>query len=467
MGTMKSTNPATGEVIEEYDELSEEELERRLERAKSAFEKHRRTSLSERAAMMRHAAEILESEKEEWAKLMTLEMGKPIGAAVAEAEKCAWGCRYYAENAERFLADEPVDTGNRRSFVRYQPLGPVLAVMPWNFPFWQVFRFAAPAIMAGNVGLLKHASNVPGCALAIEEVFRRAGFREGVFQTLLIGSRRVAGVIDDPRVRAATLTGSEGAGSAVGARAGERIKKTVLELGGSDPFIVMPSADLEKAVETAVKARTINNGQSCIAAKRFIVHESIAAEFTQRFVERMETLTVGDPMDPATDIGPLALESIMNDLAQQVEETIDAGATLLLGGRPLDQRGWFYAPTLLTDIPESSPAYREELFGPVASLFQVDDVESATTLANATRFGLGSSAWTKDPGEQEAFIDGLEAGLVFINGMVASDPRLPFGGVKSSGYGRELSVQGIREFVNVKTVVVEDAATAGEAKGTE
>ncbi|HEV2130730.1 MAG TPA: NAD-dependent succinate-semialdehyde dehydrogenase [Longimicrobiaceae bacterium] len=447
-----STNPATGETLESFEPLSDAELEEKLRRAAATFEEHRRTSFAERAAKMQRAAELLEEEKERWGRLMTTEMGKPIRAAVAEAEKCAWVCRYYAEHAERFLADEVVETDARRSFIRYEPLGPVLAVMPWNFPFWQVFRFAAPALMAGNVGLLKHASNVPRCALAIEEIFRRAGFPEGAFQALLIGTEKVQRVLDDPRVRAATLTGSTGAGSSVASAAGKRIKKTVLELGGSDPFIVMPSADLERAAETAVKARTINNGQSCIAAKRFIVHERIAEEFTRRFVEGMQRLRIGDPMEADTEIGPLATEGIVSEVDEQVQRSVEAGARLLTGGERLERPGFYYSPTVLAEIPEEAPAYREEVFGPVASLFRVRDIEEAIALANDSPFGLGSSAWTEDEEERRRLIEGIEAGMVFINAMVASDPRLPFGGVKESGYGRELGVHGIREFVNIKSV---------------
>jgi succinate-semialdehyde dehydrogenase/glutarate-semialdehyde dehydrogenase len=445
-------NPATGETLRTFEALTDSEIERKIQLAAETFQKHRRVSFSERAKKMTRAAEILESGKKEFGRIMTTEMGKPIKAAIAESEKCAWVCRYYAENAEGFLADEMVETNATRSYVRYQPIGPVLAVMPWNFPFWQVFRFAAPALMAGNVGLLKHSSNVPQCALAIEDVFRRAGFPEGAFQTLLIGSDKVGRVIDDSRVVAATLTGSEPAGRQVASQAGERIKKTVLELGGSDPFIVMPTADLDEAASTAVKARTINNGQSCIAAKRFIVHKDVADEFERRFVREMEALKIGDPMDESTDIGPLATEDILADLDGQVRKSVDAGARLLTGGKRLERAGYYYAPTALADVPEDSPARSEELFGPVASLFYVRDVDEAIRVANDSTFGLGSSAWTNDEAERERFIDEIEAGSVFINGMVASDPRLPFGGVKHSGYGRELSVHGIREFVNIKTV---------------
>jgi succinate-semialdehyde dehydrogenase/glutarate-semialdehyde dehydrogenase len=385
-------------------------------------------------------------------------MGKPLKAAMEESVKSAWGCRYYAENAEAFLRDEAVPTDAGTNYVRYQPIGAVLAIMPWNFPFWQVFRFAAPALMAGNVGLLKHASNVPQCALAIEEIFQRAGFPDGVFQTLMIGSDQVARLIDDARVAAVTLTGSEPAGMQVAAQAGKRIKKTVLELGGSDPYIVMPSADLQAAAETAVKARVINNGQSCIAAKRFIVADAVADDFERRFVERMQSLRIGDPMEESTELGPLATKQILEDLDDQVQRSVAAGARVLTGGHRLDGPGNFYAPTVLTAIPEKAPAYREELFGPVASLFRVPDLEAAIHLANDTPFGLGASVWTNDERERERLIDEIEAGQVFVNGMTASDPRLPFGGVKRSGYGRELSIYGIREFVNIKTVSIKTAA---------
>lgn len=453
---MATVNPATGELVRAFEPLDVSEVGRALERAADTFRTYRRTSYVQRARWMARAAEILDAEKVEFGRLMALEMGKPARAGADEAAKCAWACRYYAENAERFLADESVETGAAYSYVRYQPIGPILAVMPWNFPFWQVFRFAAPALMAGNVGLLKHASNVPQCALAIEDMHRRAGFPEGVFRTLLIGSDLVPRIIEDDRIAAVTLTGGEPAGASVAAACGKAIKKTVLELGGSDPFIVMPSADLDGAARTAVKARIINNGQSCIAAKRFIVADAIYPEFERRFVEGMSGLRVGDPLDEATDIGPLATEDILNGLDEQVQRTVGAGARLLLGGRRLEQPGFYYAPTVLVDIPRDSPAYREELFGPVASLFRVRDVGEAITLANDTRFGLGASAWTQDEQERERFADELDSGLVFINGMVASDPRLPFGGVKRSGYGRELAAFGIREFVNVKTVWVQE-----------
>jgi len=452
-----SINPATGETMKTFESLREQQLEQKLQRAAETFWNYRRTSFAQRAPLMLSAAEILENEKKDFARLMTSEMGKPIKAAVQEAEKCAWVCRYYAESAQAYLADKVIETNATKSYVRFQPLGPVLAVMPWNFPFWQVFRFAAPALMAGNVGLLKHASNVPQCALAIEDIFVRAGFPDGAFQTLLIGADAVERVLEDPRVAAATLTGSEPAGRSVAGIAGKQVKKTVLELGGSDPFIVMPSADLEVAITTAVKARTINNGQSCIAAKRFIVHAQIYDEFEKRFVEAMQELRVGDPLDESSDVGPLATEQILKDLEEQVQVTVAAGAKILTGGKRFKAdgdlaRGNFYEPTVLADIAKDSPAYRDEIFGPVASLFRVDNINEALELANATTFGLGAAAWTNDVPQRDRFIDELDAGCVFINGMVASDPRLPFGGVKHSGYGRELGEFGIREFVNIKTI---------------
>ncbi len=449
-------NPATGEVVKTFEPLTDAQIEQKLQLAASAFRTHRKTSFADRASKMLRAAEILEKEKDECAHLMTLEMGKPLKAAVAEALKCATGCRYYAENAERFLQDEVVEkTGAKRSFVRYLPIGPILAIMPWNFPFWQVFRFVAPALMAGNVGLLKHASNVPQCALKIEEIILRAGFAEGVFQTLLIGSGPVDSILNDRRVVAATLTGSEGAGIQVGVSAAKRIKKVVLELGGSDPFIVMPSADLDAAVATAVDARVQNNGQSCIAAKRFIISEKIADEFERKFVKRMQELRVGDPFDDATQLGPLANADAVTSLDADVKKSVAAGARVLTGGHPLDRAGNFYAPTVLTDIPKESPAYKEEFFGPVASVFRAKDIDQAIQIANDSRFGLGASAWTNDPAETERFINELEAGMVFLNKMVASDPRLPFGGVKYSGHGRELAENGIREFMNIKTVWIQ------------
>lgn len=449
-------NPATGKTIKTFDALTDSEIEIKLQRAALAFTKYRNVPFSERARMMLNAAEILEKEKDTLAQLMTTEMGKPIRAAVDEALKCAAGCRYYAEHAERFLADEPVATSATSSYVRYLPIGPILAVMPWNFPFWQVFRFVAPALMAGNVGLLKHASNVPQCALYTEDILRRAGFAEGVFQTLLIPASKVDALLNDHRIVAATLTGSEEAGIQVGVSAAKRIKKVVLELGGSDPFVVMPSANLERAVETAVKARIVNNGQSCIAAKRFIVADSIADAFEQKFVQRMKALKVGDPFDPTTDVGPLATEGGIADVEHLVDKSVEMGARVLTGGKRLSGPGNFYPPTVLANIPYDSPAYGEEIFGPVACVFRVKGLNEAIRVANDTRFGLGASAWTNDPAERERLINELDAGMVFVNGMVASDPRIPFGGVKASGHGRELGPYGIREFVNIKTVSIQD-----------
>jgi succinate-semialdehyde dehydrogenase/glutarate-semialdehyde dehydrogenase len=448
-------NPATGETIKTFEPLDGESIEIKLALSQQTFEKYRKTPIAQRGQWLIKAAEILEQDKVSFGKIMTIEMGKPIKSAIAEVEKCALVCRYYAEHAEEFLADVSASTDASKSFVRYQPLGVILAVMPWNFPFWQVFRFAAPALMAGNVGLLKHASNVPQCALAIEEILTKAGFPEGAFQTLLVGADRVEALINDPRVKAATLTGSEAAGVALGSAAGKQLKKTVLELGGSDPFIVLASSDLEAAVSTAVTARMLNNGQSCIAAKRFIVEDAIADEFERRFLEKFQTLKIGDPMDENTDVGPLATPGILKDLDQLVQACIEKGSKVLTGGHPIsDRTGNFYPPTILTDFPAGTPADEEEFFGPVALLFRVPDIDAAIKLANATPFGLGASAWTTDEEQAQRLIDELEAGAVFINGLVKSDPRLPFGGIKRSGYGRELGIQGIHEFVNIKTVWV-------------
>jgi len=457
-----SINPATGETLQSFTPLTDAQVQDKLASAADAFRVHRRTSFADRAARMARAGDILDAEKHAVARTMTLEVGKTLRSSVEEAEKCARACRFYAENAERLLADQPYAVDGARAFVRFLPLGPVLAVMPWNFPLWQVIRFAAPALMAGNVGLLKHAPNVPQCALYLEDLFRRAGFAGGVFQALLVETEQVPAILDDPRVVAATLTGSERAGSAVAGQAGRALKKTVMELGGSDPFIVMPSADLDAAVLMATKARTLNNGQSCIAAKRFLVHESVADEWTRRFVEAMGALTVGDPMDPATDVGPLATPSILDGLASQVDRSVAAGARVLLGGKRLGGPGFFYAPTVLADIPPGAPAYREELFGPVALLLRVQDLDDAIARANDTPFGLGSSVWTNDAAEQARFIEEIEAGMTFVNSMVVSDPRLPFGGIKRSGYGRELSEHGLREFVNMKTVCIVSPKENGE-----
>jgi len=459
-----SINPATGETLRTFQALTESEVDTKLALAERAFRVYRRTSFAERAGMMMRAAEILETEKDKFARIMTTEMGKPLKAAGEEAAKCATVCRYCAATAERALANEEVATNATRSYVHYQPLGPVLAVMPWNFPFWQVFRFTAPALMAGNVGLLKHASNVPQCALAVEDILRRAGFPEGVFQTLLIGSDLVERVLDDPRVVAVTLTGSEPAGRQVAMTAGRQIKKSVLELGGNDPFIVMPSADLDEAASIAVKARTINNGQSCIAAKRFIIIATIYGEFERRFVEGMKALKVGNPLDETTNVGPLATPLIREELDEQVKRAVATGARVLTGGKRLPGPGNYYEPTVLVGVKRDSPVYREEIFGPVAMLFRAQDIAEAIEIANDSPFGLGASAWTRDASERALFIDEIEAGQVFINGMVASDPRLPFGGVKHSGYGRELGPFGIREFTNIKTVWIREAsAQAGRS----
>jgi succinate-semialdehyde dehydrogenase/glutarate-semialdehyde dehydrogenase len=462
-----SVNPATGEVLARFEEHTEAEVERRISRAVEVFRVWRRRPVAERASLVARAAEALEAGKERYGRLMTAEMGKTLKSAVAEVEKCAWACRYYAEHGPRFLADEEVKTDAPRSYRRFLPLGPVLAVMPWNFPFWQVFRFAAPAVVAGNVGLLKHASSVPQCALAIEEVFRLAGFPDGVFQTLLVGADRVERIVADPRVVAATLTGSEGAGMALAAAAGRALKKTVLELGGSDAFVVMPSAELAQAVKTAIAARIVNTGQSCIAAKRFVVHDDIHDRFVQGMVDGMRALVVGDPLDPATEVGPMASRAERDRLAAQVDALVRAGARALTGGQPQPGPGAFYPPTVLVDVPRGAPTYREELFGPVALVLRVRSLDEAIEVANELPYGLGSAAWTEDPAERARFVDELEAGMTVVNGMVVSDPRLPFGGVKRSGYGRELSREGIREFVNVKTVVVQREAPQPGGARTE
>ena len=447
-----SINPATGEKLKEFTPHKDVDIEKALRQATTAFEKYRGEPFTKRAQLMIEVATLLEREKGQLARTITLEMGKLLRDSVAEIEKCARGCRYYAENAERFLEDEVAQTDARRSYLHYEPIGPVLAIMPWNFPFWQVFRFAAPALMAGNVGILKHAANVPQCALAIEQLFCRAGFDEGIFQKLLIEAEQAEKLIVDPRIKAVTLTGSEKAGSAVGSTAAREIKKSVLELGGSDPFIVMPSADFGLAVSTAVKARTVNTGQSCIAAKRFFIADKIYGDFLDKFVEQMRSLKLGDPMDEATEIGPLANEQILKGVHEQVQKTISMGAKCLTGGNRIAGSGFFYEPTVLVDVPKDSPAFREEVFGPVAAVLRVKDAEEAIDLANDSRYGLSASAWTNDQIEQELFASSLESGMVFINAMSASDPRLPFGGVKRSGFGRELGAAGIREFMNAKTI---------------
>jgi succinate-semialdehyde dehydrogenase/glutarate-semialdehyde dehydrogenase len=450
-----TTNPATGETIKTFEPLSAAEIEARITVAANAFATYRNTSFADRAQWMHAAADVLDAECEDIARMMTTEMGKTLVASRAEVQKCARGCRFYAEHAEGFLADEAADAasvGARRAFARYEPLGPVLAVMPWNFPLWQVIRFAAPALMAGNVGLLKHASNVPQTALALEDVFRRGGFPDGAFQTLLIGADAVESVLRDPRVRAATLTGSTPAGRSVARVAGETLKPVVLELGGSDPFVVLPSADVEQAAKTAVTARVQNNGQSCIAAKRFIVHADVYDTFAQQFVERMQALKVGDPMDESTDVGPLVNEQGVHDVEELVSDAVAKGATVLCGGARVQGQGCFYPPTVVAGVTSDMRLYHEEAFGPVAQLYRVRDASEALDIANATVFGLGSNVWTQDPEEQDRFVRELEAGMVFVNGMTISYPELPFGGVKESGFGRELSAHGIRAFCNCKTV---------------
>ncbi|MFR9778986.1 NADP-dependent succinic semialdehyde dehydrogenase [Micromonospora sp. MS34] len=462
-----TTNPATGQVLKTYDPMSDEQVDAAIERADLAFRQLRGTTIAQRGQWLTAAADLLEAERDETARLMTTEMGKTYAAAKAEVTKCATACRFYAANAERMLADEPADAAAvkaKRAYIRYQPLGPVLAVMPWNFPLWQVMRFAAPALMAGNTGLLKHASNVPQTALYLEDLFRRAGFPEGAFSTLLVGSDAVDRIISDPRVRAATLTGSEGAGRSIAQSAGRELKKTVLELGGSDPFVVMPSADLDRAAEVATTARCQNNGQSCIAAKRFIVHTDVFDAFAGKFAARMSALRVGDPMDERTDVGPLATDRGRDEVHEQVQDAVDSGATILCGGEKPAGDGWFYPPTVVTDLRPGMRMWSEEVFGPVAGLYRVSSYEEAVEVANGTDFGLGSNAWTTDPAEQERFATDLAAGNVFINGMTTSYPELPFGGVKNSGYGRELSALGMREFCNTKTVWVGEGA-AGPGAG--
>jgi succinate-semialdehyde dehydrogenase/glutarate-semialdehyde dehydrogenase len=447
-----TVNPATGETIKTFTPLSSEEIQTKLSLASSSYSKYRKISMTQRSQWLNKAADILEKDARKFAEIMTIEMGKPIKSAIAEVKKCALVCRYYAENAEKFLADFTIPSDATNSYLSYQPIGIVLAVMPWNFPFWQVFRFAAPALMAGNVGLLKHASNVPQCAIAIEEIFKQAGFPEGAFQTLLIGANQVAEVVKDERVKAATLTGSEPAGKSLASICGSEIKKTVLELGGSDPFIILKDADLEEAATVGVTARMLNNGQSCIAAKRFIMIDSVADQFEQLLLEKFQNLKVGDPMEEDTEIGPLATPNILNEIAQQVEKSVAMGAKILLGGKALEGKGNFYLPTILKDIPANSPAMTEEFFGPVALMFRVTNLDEAIALANNTPLGLGASVWTNNPESQQICIKEIEAGAVFINGLVKSDPRLPFGGIKRSGYGRELGIDGIREFVNIKTI---------------
>lgn len=451
---IESINPATGQLVKRFDPLSDELVKQRIALAAEAFKAYPAVPLGHRALCLRKLANLLEEDSVELAEMITQEMGKPIKASHAELAKCATTCRYYAEHAIRMLAPEIIVTEAARSYVRWDALGVVLAVMPWNFPFWQVFRFLAPALMAGNVGLLKHAPNVPQCALAIESLVRRAGFPRGTFQTLLIETGQVDGVLADERIAAVTLTGSEIAGRAVGAQAGWLIKKSVLELGGSDPFIVMSSAELDLAVESAVQSRCINNGQSCIAAKRFIIQTNVYEAFKTRFVASMAVMKVGDPMLDETEIGPIASRRQLDELEYQVNSAVAAGAKLLTGGRRIGGQGFYFEPTVIVDLPRTAPVYRDEIFGPVAMLFKAKDLDDAIEIANDTQFGLAASAWTRDPGEQQRFVAELQAGSVFLNKMVASDPRLPFGGIKRSGYGRELSAAGMREFMNAKTVVI-------------
>lgn len=455
---IESINPANGKTLRRFDPLTDEAVREKIALAAEAFRTYATVPLEHRALCMRKLAAILEHETDDLATIITIEMGKPLHAARLEVLKCATACRYYADNAARILAPESIPTENH-SYVRWDPLGVILAVMPWNFPFWQVFRFLAPALMAGNVALLKHASNVPQCALSIESLARRAGFPRGTFQTLLIEARQVETVLADERIAAVTLTGSEPAGRAIGAQAGWLIKKSVLELGGSDPFIVMPSADLDLAIETAVKARCVNSGQSCIAAKRFLVADEIYDVFESRFVSGMDAMRVGDPMKDETDIGPLATPRIVDELEAQVKTAVQAGARILTGGERMIGDGNYFEPTVLTGVPRTSAVYREELFGPVAMLFRVQDLNEAIAIANDTPFGLSASAWTRDPVEQQRLVSELQCGAVFLNAMVASDPRLPFGGIKHSGYGRELSAAGMREFLNAKTVVISSASS--------
>ncbi len=451
---IESINPANGHLLRRYTPLAKEAISEKLALAADAFTAYASVPIDHRALYMRKLASILEHETEDLASIITLEMGKPFVAAQQEVLKCATACRYYAENAERMLAPEPMQTDAGRSFVRWDPLGVILAIMPWNFPFWQVFRFLAPALMAGNIGVLKHSSNVPQCALMIESLVRRAGFPRGTFQSLLIEGRQVESVLSDERIAAVTVTASEATGRAVAAQAGWLIKKSVLELGGSDPFLVMPSAELELAADTAVRARCVNSGQSCIAAKRFIVHSDIYDAFETRFVAGMKAMRIGDPMKEDTEIGPLATARIAEDLETQVKTAVRDGARVLTGGERIPGEGNYFAPTVLAGVPRSSAIYREELFGPVAMLFRVHDLHQAIALANDTPFGLAASAWTRDPAEQQRLVAEIQAGAVFLNSMVASDPRLPFGGIKHSGYGRELSTAGMREFLNAKTIVI-------------
>ena len=450
--SIDSINPSTGEVIKSFTRHSRAEVTTAVDDCHNAFTGWKKTTYNERSVLLFNVSKVLRDNKKKFGELMTLEMGKPFKQSIAEVEKCAWVCEYYAQNAEEILRKEIIETDASRSYVRFDPLGVVLAVMPWNFPFWQVFRFAAPALMAGNVGILKHASNVPQCALAIEEIFIHAGFPENTFKTLLIGSDLVSEIINNKKVKAATLTGSENAGKSVAGLCGKNLKKTVMELGGSDPFIILKDADLDAAVNTAVTARIINNGQSCIAAKRFIIEEEILNAFEKKFTQKMKSLITGDPMDETTELGPLAREDLLLELHQQVESSVKLGAKLLTGGKRLDRQGYYYPPTVLTNVKKGMPAYEQELFGPVASVISAKNADDAINIANDSDFGLGASLWTGDINKAKLLASEIDSGSVFINGLVKSDPRLPFGGIKLSGYGRELSHYGIKEFVNIKTV---------------
>ena len=452
---IETINPTTGETLQSFEPLTSTQLEQKLEVAKASFDTWRNTSFATRSSVLLRTADLLDSDKQQLGALLTLEMGKTLASAIAEIEKCALACRYYAANAEAMLSPHPIKTAASQSFIQYVPLGPILAIMPWNFPFWQVFRFAAPALMAGNVGLLKHASNVPQCSLSIEQIFNRAGLPPGAFQSLLVSADQVATLIADPRISAVTVTGSEPAGRSVAATAGDAIKKCVLELGGSDAFIVMPSVDVEQTVTMAVKARTINNGQSCIAAKRFIVADEIYDEFEARFVKGMRSLAIGDPMLITTQLGPLATSKLREDLHRQVQEAVNSGATLLTGGKKLNGPGYFYESTVLAGVPRTSASFHEEFFGPVAMIFRARDAAHALEIANDSPFGLSASVWTRDTAERDYFLQNLETGMIFVNAITASTPELPFGGVKRSGYGRELSELGIREFVNIQSVWID------------
>lgn len=451
---IQTINPVNGELVKDFNEMTTEDVTKIIDDTHEAWLSWREKGYDARSKYMLRAAEVLRDDAQKWAEIMTLEMGKPISQSKSEVEKCAWVCEYYAINTSKILAKEIIETDGSKSYVRFDPIGVVLAVMPWNFPYWQVFRFAAPALMAGNVGLLKHASNVPQSALAIEEMFKQAGFPENTFRTLLIGSGKVNDVLDHPKVRAATLTGSEPAGRSIAAEAGKRLKKTVLELGGSDPFVVFEDADLDEAVPMGVKSRLVNNGQSCIAAKRFIVVDAIADEFEKRFVEEIKKINYGDPMDENTEQGPMARKDLMEELHEQVQRSVEKGAKVIVGGKPMERGGAYYEPTVLTNVTPETPAYHEELFGPVAIIIRAKDEDDAIRIANDSDFGLGGSVWTQDTEKGENAAARIESGAVFVNGLMRSDPRLPFGGVKISGYGRELSTYGIKEFVNIKSVWV-------------